>query len=101
MAEYLLLNGLDLKWCVQFEELVDARCVEMDRRSADAGMATLTLLSRATPFLQLIDREARGSAEGRVMVVLTEVDSSLWDIRAVDARALSKLRRHCPGATDL
>ncbi|MFE6196037.1 hypothetical protein [Streptomyces sp. NPDC057838] len=93
--------GLDLKWCVEFDEFVDPRCVEMERQSADAGMDTLTLLSLTTPFLQLIDAQARGSAEGRVMVVLTEVDSSLWDVRAVDERVLSELRRHYPGATDL
>ena len=93
--------GLDLKWRVEFDELVDPRCVEMERRSADAGMDTLTLLSLTTPILQLIDAEARGSAEGRVMVVLTEVDSSLWEVRAVDERVLSELRRHYPGATGL
>ncbi|MFH0180624.1 hypothetical protein ACIA6D_42870 [Streptomyces cacaoi] len=92
--------GLDLKWRVEFDEFVDPRCVEMERRSA-AGMDTLTLLSLTTPFLQLINAEARGSAEGRVMVVLTEVDSSFWDIRAVDERVLSELRRHYPGTTDL
>ncbi|MFE9766967.1 hypothetical protein ACFYPC_21010 [Streptomyces sp. NPDC005808] len=93
--------GLDLKWRVQFDEFVDPRCAELARRSTDAGMDTLTLLSLTTPSLQLIDAEARGSAEGRVMVVLTEVDSSLWDVRAVDERVLSELRRHYPGATDL
>lgn len=93
--------GLDLKWRVEFDAFVDPRCVEMERRSADAGMDTLTLLSLTTPCLQLIDAEARGCAEGGLMVVLTEVDSSLWDVRAVDERVLSELRRHYPGATDL
>ncbi|MEU5321155.1 hypothetical protein AB0G67_31030 [Streptomyces sp. NPDC021056] len=93
--------GLDLTWRVEFDELVDPRCAEMERRSADGGMDTLTLLSLTTPFLQLIDAEARGSAEGRVTVVLIEVDSSLWEVRAVDERVLSELRRHYPGATDL
>lgn len=93
--------GLDLKWRVEFDEIVDPRCVEMARQSADEGMDTLTLLSLTTPFLQLIDAEARGFAEDRVMVVLTEVDSSLWDVRAVDERVLSELHRHYPGATDL
>ncbi|WP_235459974.1 hypothetical protein [Streptomyces olivochromogenes] len=93
--------GLGLTWRVEFDEIVDPRCSEMERQSADAGMDTLTLLSLTTPFLQLIDAEARGSAEDRVMVVLTEVDSSLWDVRAVDERVLSELRRHYPGATDL
>ncbi|MGW6927910.1 hypothetical protein ACWGA9_42740 [Streptomyces sp. NPDC054950] len=93
--------GLDLKWRVEFDEVVDPRCVEMERRSADASMDTLTLLSLTTPFLQLIDAEARGSADDRVVVVLTEVDSSLWEVRAVDERVLSELRRHYRGATDL
>ncbi|MGW6832084.1 hypothetical protein ACWGCI_01425 [Streptomyces sp. NPDC054949] len=93
--------GLDLKWHVEFDEIVDPRCAEMERRSADGGMDTLTLLSLTTPFLQLIDAEARGSVEDRVMAVLTEVDSSLWDVRAVDEGILSELRRHYPGATDL
>ncbi|MFB7368631.1 hypothetical protein ACFC0D_02090 [Streptomyces sp. NPDC056222] len=93
--------GLDLTWRVEFDEIVDPRCVEMERQSAGAGMDTLTLLSLTTPFLQLIDAEARGFAEDELMVVLTEFDSSLWDVRAVDERVLSELRRHCPGATDL
>ncbi|MFF3984361.1 hypothetical protein ACFY0B_07080 [Streptomyces sp. NPDC001797] len=58
------------------------------------------LLSLTTPFLQLIDAEARGSTEERVTVVPTEVDSSLWDVRAVDERVLREPRHHCPGATD-
>ncbi|MFF7041140.1 hypothetical protein ACIP4T_07520 [Streptomyces massasporeus] len=93
--------GLDLTWRVEFDEIVDPRCVEIERRSAEAGMDTLTLLSLTTPFLQLIDADARGSADDKVMVVLTEVDSSLWDVRAVDERALSELRRHYPEAMDL
>ncbi|GGV90036.1 hypothetical protein [Streptomyces massasporeus] len=93
--------GLDLTWRVEIDEIVDPRCLEMERRSADAGMDTLTLLSLATPFLQLIDARAQGSDKGRVMVVLTEMDSSLWDVRAVDERVLSELRRHYQGATDL
>nr|WSX53753.1 hypothetical protein OG409_35450 [Streptomyces sp. NBC_00974] len=93
--------GLDLTWRVEFDEIVDPRCAEMERRSVDAGMDTLTLLSLTAPFLQLIDAEARGFAEDKVMVVLTEFDSSLWDVRAVDERILSELRHHYPGAKDL
>ncbi|MFF5707442.1 hypothetical protein ACFY7H_33890 [Streptomyces sp. NPDC012794] len=93
--------GLDLTWRVEFDEIVDPRCVEMERRSADAGMDTLTLLSLTTPFLQLIDAEARGFAEDKLVIVLTEFDSSLWDVRAVDEGVLSELRRHYPGARDL
>jgi hypothetical protein len=69
----------------------------MERLSADGGMDTLTLLSLTTPFLQLIDAEARGFAGDRVEVVLTEVDSSLWDVRALDDRTLTELRRPLPG----
>lgn len=93
--------GLDLQWRVEFDEIVDPRCVEMERQSADGGMDTLTLLSLTAPFLQLIDAEALGFAGDGVMVALTEVDSSQWDVRAVDERVLSELRRHYPGATDL
>ncbi|MEU9631461.1 hypothetical protein AB0D89_32305 [Streptomyces luteogriseus] len=93
--------GLDLTWRVEIDEIVDPRCLEMERRSADAGMDTLTMLSLATPFLQLIDARAQGSDKDRVMVVLTEMDSSLWDVRAIDERVLSELRRHYRGATDL
>ncbi|MFD8911279.1 hypothetical protein [Streptomyces sp. NPDC059575] len=93
--------GLDLMWRVEFDEFVDPRCAELKRQSADPGMDTLTLLSLTTPFLQLIDAEARGFAEGRLMVVLTEVDSSCWDIRAADDHVLDELRRHYPTATDL
>ncbi|MFE2727296.1 hypothetical protein [Kitasatospora sp. NPDC059327] len=90
--------GLDLKWRVEFDEIVDPRCVEMEGQSADGGTDPLTLLSLTTPFLQLIDAEARGFAEDEVMVVLTEGDSSLWDVKAVDGRVLNELRRHYPEA---
>ncbi|AVI00073.1 hypothetical protein C5L38_33905 (plasmid) [Streptomyces sp. WAC00288] len=73
----------------------------MERRFADAGMDTLTLLSLTTPFLQLIDAEARGFAGDELVLVLTEFDSSLWDVRAVDERVLSELRHHYPDAKDL
>lgn len=93
--------GLDLTWHLEFDEIVDPRCAEMEERSADSGMNTLTLLSLTTPDLQLIDAEARGFAEDKLMVVLTEFDSSLWDVKAVDERVLDELRRHYPDATDL
>src|SRR5690348_3804343 len=81
--------GLDLTWHVECDEIVDPRCVELERRSADGGMDTLTLLSLTTPFLQLIDAEARGFDDGQLVLVLTEFDSSLWDVRAADERVLS------------
>lgn len=93
--------GLDLTWRVEFDEMVDPRCAEMERLSADGGMNTLTLLSLTTPFLQLIDAEARGFARDKLAVVLTEVDSSLWDVRAPGEDILTELRRHYPDATDL
>ncbi|MGY5051417.1 hypothetical protein ACWDE0_38405 [Streptomyces sp. 900105755] len=93
--------GLDLTWRIEFDEIVDPRCVEMQKRSADAGMDTLTLLSLTTPFLQLVDAEARGFAEDKLVIVLTEFDSSSWDVRAVDERVLSELRHHFPGTEDL
>ncbi|MFB6524884.1 hypothetical protein [Streptomyces sp. NPDC056399] len=93
--------GLGLTWRVEFDEIVDPRCTEMERRSAESGMDTLTLLSLTTPFLQLIDAEACGFAGDELVVVLTEFDSSLWDVRAVDERVLSDLRRHYPGTKDL
>ncbi|WP_405927225.1 hypothetical protein [Streptomyces sp. NBC_00035] len=93
--------GLDLTWRVEFDEVVDPRCVEMARLSAGEGMDALTLLSLTTPFLQLIDAEARGFAEDKLVLVLTECDSSWWDVRAVDERVLSELRHHYLGAEDL
>ncbi|MET9119383.1 hypothetical protein ABZX38_35040 [Streptomyces longwoodensis] len=93
--------GVDLTWRVEFDEVVDPRCVEMASRSADAGMDTLTLLSLTTPFLQLIDVEVRGFSGDELVLVLTEFDSSLWDVRAVDERVLTDLRQHYPGAKDL
>ncbi|KAB1977599.1 hypothetical protein F8144_41550 [Streptomyces triticiradicis] len=93
--------GLDLTWRIEFDEVVDPRCAEMERLSADEGMDTLTLLSLTTPFLQLLDAEARGFAQDKPVVVLTEFDSSLWNVRAVDERVLSELRHHYPGAQDL
>ncbi|MFJ8055737.1 hypothetical protein [Streptomyces sp. NPDC096142] len=86
--------GLDLTWRVECDEIVDPRCLEIERRSAGVGMDALTLLSLTTPFLQLIDAEARGFAGDELMVVLTEADSSWWDVRAVDERVLSELRCH-------
>lgn len=32
------------------------------------------------------------------VVVLTEVDSSLWDVSATDERVLEEIRRHYPDA---
>lgn len=49
----------------------------------------------------MIDAEARGFAQDKPVVVLTEFDSPLWDVRAVDERVLSELRHHYPGAQDL
>ncbi|WP_329343767.1 hypothetical protein OG866_44245 [Streptomyces sp. NBC_00663] len=93
--------GLDLTWRIEFDEIVDPRCAEMEIRSADTGMDTLTLLSLTTPCLQLIDAEARGFAGNELVLVLTEFDSSSWDVRAVDERVLSELRHHYPGAEEL
>ncbi|MEK9520486.1 hypothetical protein MIU24_13925 [Streptomyces venezuelae] len=93
--------GLDLTWRIEFDEIVDPRCVEMERRPADTGMDTLTLLSLTTPFLQLIDADARGFAGDELVIVLTEFDSSWWDVRAVDERVLSELSHHYPGVKDL
>ncbi|WP_226599149.1 hypothetical protein [Streptomyces violascens] len=104
LAELLVRLGsfsLDLTWHVQFDEIVDPRCAEMERRSAGAGMDTLTLLSLTTPFLQLIDAEARGFAGNDLVLVLTEFDSSSWEVRAIHERVLSELRQHYPGAEDL
>ena len=70
----------------------------MERLSADGGIDTLSL---TTPFLQVIDAEARGFAGDKAEVALIEVDSSLWDVRALDDRTLTELRRHYPDATDL
>jgi hypothetical protein len=64
-------------------------------------MDTLTLLSLTTPFLQLIDAEARGFAGDELVLVLTESDSSSWDVTAVDECVLSELCHHYPGAEDL
>ncbi|MFD9934159.1 hypothetical protein ACFWZ6_13630 [Streptomyces massasporeus] len=93
--------GVDLTWRVEFYEIVDPRCVEIERRSAESGMDTLTLLSLTTPFLQLIDAEACGFAGDEQVVVLTEFDSSSWEVRAVDECVLSELRHRYPGAKDL
>ncbi|MEU5593223.1 hypothetical protein [Streptomyces sp. NPDC020298] len=92
--------GLGLRWRVECDEKWDLPA-ELERRSAGEGMDTLTLLSLTTPAVQLIDAEACGFAEGVLVVVLTEVDSSFWDVRAADERVLSELRHHYPSATEL
>jgi hypothetical protein len=73
--------GLGLRWRVECDEKWDLP-VELERLSAGDGMDTLTLLSLTAPDAQLIDAEARGFAEDVLVVVLAEVDSSLWDVRA-------------------
>lgn len=73
----------------------------MESRSAGAGMDTLTLLSLTTPFLQLIDAEARGFAGDKLVLVLTECDSSWWDVRAVDERVLRDLHLRYADTKDL
>ncbi|MFH9725417.1 hypothetical protein ACH4M4_20990 [Streptomyces sp. NPDC017254] len=92
--------GLELRWRVECDEKWDLTA-ELERRSAGDGMDTLTLLSLTAPGIQLIDAEACGFAEGVLVVVLTEFDSSLWDVRAADERVLSGLRVHYPGVRDL
>lgn len=64
-------------------------------------MDTLTLLSLTTPFLQLINAEAHGFAGDDLAIVLTELDSSLWDVMAADVQVLNELRTHYPGTEDL
>ncbi|GHF53764.1 hypothetical protein GCM10018790_34490 [Kitasatospora xanthocidica] len=92
--------GLGLRWRVECDEEWDLTA-ELARRSAGDGMDTLTLLSLVAPGVQLIDAEARGFAEGALVVVLAEVDSSLWDVRAADGRVLDELRRQFPDAVTL
>jgi hypothetical protein len=93
--------GLGLRWRVEVDEMVDPRCAEMERLSAGAGMDTLTLLSLTTPGLQLINAEACGFDGDALVVVLTEVDSSLRDVRAADELVLREFERHYPGVTEL
>lgn len=88
--------GLDLMWHVECDELVDPGCAEMRRRSAGGGMSTLTLLSLATPGLRLVDAQVFGFAAEELKIVLSEVDSSLWDVRAPRTKASS---RNCAGIT--
>lgn len=92
--------GLGLRWRLECDETWDLTA-ELESRSVGDGMDTLTLLSLTAPGIQLIDAEACGFVEDVLAVVLTEVDSSFWDVRAVDERVLSELRRHYPDATDL
>ncbi|WP_245939306.1 hypothetical protein [Actinacidiphila glaucinigra] len=92
--------GLGLRWRVECDEHWDLPA-ELERHSAGEGMDALTLLSLTTPAVQLIDAEACGFAEGVLVVVLTEVDGSLWEVRAADERVLSELRHHYPGTTAL
>jgi hypothetical protein len=86
--------GLDLMWHVECDELVDPGCAEMRRRSAGGGMSTLTLLSLATPGLRLIDAQVFGFAADELQIVLSEVDSWLWDVRTADEGIIEELRRN-------
>ncbi|MGT2532117.1 hypothetical protein ACU4GG_37460 [Streptomyces nojiriensis] len=86
--------GLGLTWRVEIDEMVDARCAEIERLSEGDGLDTRTLLSLTTPGYQLIDAEACGFADGELVVVLTEFDSSFWNVRAADGAVLRELARH-------
>ncbi|TYC66747.1 hypothetical protein EH183_41825 [Streptomyces sp. CB01881] len=93
--------GLGLRWRVECTEKWDLTA-ELERRSAGDGMDALTLLSLVAPGVQLIDAEASGFAEGGMLVVtLTEVDSSFWNVKVADEHVLTELRRHYPGASAL
>ncbi|MEU4997919.1 hypothetical protein [Streptomyces sp. NPDC021622] len=94
-------HGLALRWRLEIDEMVDPRCAELERRSAGTGMGTLTLLSLTTPALQLIDAEASGFADGALVMVLTEVDSSLWEVRATDEAVLRDLALNYRGTREL
>lgn len=87
--------GLGLLWRVECDEEWDLT-TELERRSEGNGMDTLTLLSLTTPGVQLVDAEARGYADGSLVVVLTEVDSTHWDVRSVDEHVLNELPHHYP-----
>ncbi|MGW2375927.1 MULTISPECIES: hypothetical protein [Kitasatospora] len=93
-------SGLGLRWRVECEERWDLTA-ELERRSAGDGMDTLTLLSLVAPGVQLVDAEARGFGPDGLAVVLTEFDSSLWEVRAADERVLGELRMHYPEASAL
>jgi hypothetical protein len=92
--------GTTLRWRVECDEQWDLT-EELERRSAGDGMDTLTLLSLAAPGVQLVDTEVCGFASGVLVVALTEVDSSFWEVRADDEGVLSGLRRHYPGTSAL
>ncbi|AZM45148.1 hypothetical protein DMB38_04260 [Streptomyces sp. WAC 06738] len=104
LAELVVCLGdfaLDLTWRVECEEIVDTRCVEMQKRSAEGDLDTLTLLSLTTPGFQMIDAQARGFAGEAAVVVLTEVDSSSWEISAVDPAVLRPFRGRYRGVRAL
>lgn len=92
--------GRGLRWRVECDETWDLTA-ELERRSAGDGMDTPTLLALTAPGVQLIDAEACGFAGDTLVVVLTEVDSSFWNVRAADERVLGELRHHYPGTRAL
>ncbi|MFF2081452.1 hypothetical protein ACFVXG_42605 [Kitasatospora sp. NPDC058162] len=93
-------SGHGLRWRVECDERWDLTA-ELERRSAGEGMDTPTLLALVSPAVQLVDAEATGFAGGEPVVVLTEFDSSLWEVRAADERVLAELRQHYPDAVPL
>ncbi|MFB6843039.1 hypothetical protein [Streptomyces sp. NPDC056361] len=58
-------------------------------------------MTLAELLVQLIDAEACGFPQDVLVVVLREVDSSLWDVRAAEERVFTELRGHYQGAVDL
>ncbi|MFE3874819.1 hypothetical protein ACFXPX_10520 [Kitasatospora sp. NPDC059146] len=92
--------GKGLRWRVECEEHWELTA-ELERRSAGEGMDTATLLALVSPAVQFVDAEATGSADSAPVVVLTEFDSSLWEVRSVDERVLGEFRRHYPDAVGL
>ncbi|MEU4116589.1 hypothetical protein AB0F71_19110 [Kitasatospora sp. NPDC028055] len=103
LAEVLARLGdsaRELRWRFECDEQWDLTA-ELERRSEGEGMDTATLLALVSPGVQFVDAEATGFAEGGPVVVLTEFDSTLWEVRAADERVLAGLRRHYPDAVDL
>ncbi|MFD5466395.1 hypothetical protein ACFWIQ_26715 [Kitasatospora sp. NPDC127059] len=103
VAELLPLLGdsaRGLRWRVECEERWDL-AAELERRSAGEGMDTPTLLALVGPAVQLVDAEATGYADGEPVVVLTEFDSTLWEIRVADERLLDRFSDRYPDAAPL
>ncbi len=91
--------GLGLTWKVRlYDTQLGARFPQLESASTDAGIGTLDLLALAAPDLQTVDGDFEGYADGELVLILREFDSTSWDVCTADERVLREFRETYPDA---